>query len=194
MTQIELLQYICISLEMLGVWLVRIQNPWCWKVGITAVIIHGYLLANFQLIGQSFIYFAIFLPAQIWGWCCWKGIFKHKVMFPTFLHNPQRIFIIIAGCFLGYLWYAVWNFTYPTTNLAIWDSSILAASIIGSWLQIYKKIECWLVWLIPVNISSAILFMQLNNYPFVFLYCVLCVLALLGLQRWRLDAKGHVRK
>ena len=69
-----------------------------------------------------------------------------------------------------------------------WDTSIVAASITAQLLMTAKKLECWLWWQVPVNISAIGLYIVTDAWAFAFLYAVYLLNASSGYLLWRRSA------
>jgi nicotinamide riboside transporter PnuC len=66
-----------------------------------------------------------------------------------------------------------------------WDTSIVAASITAQLLMTAKKLECWLWWQVPVNLSAIALYAATDAWAFAFLYIVYLLNATSGFLLWR---------
>ena len=99
------------------------------------------------------------------------------------------VFIVVFTLILGNLLNAGWESAVHT----YWDASIVAASIVAMVLLSRKKVESWLLWILPVNVSAIILYFITGAFMFSALYILFLIMAFVGLFRWILASRvNHV--
>lgn len=66
--------------------------------------------------------------------------------------------------------------------------TLTGLSLLGTWLNIQKKVACWLIWSIA-NIGWAISFFSREMYAETALFSVYLILSIYGGIKWQREAK-----
>ena len=66
----------------------------------------------------------------------------------------------------------------------LWDSSILALSLVATYGQARKRLESWWLWIV-VDVISVPLYLRRGLVPTAAVYAVFLELCVLGLREWR---------
>lgn len=165
--------------------LTRLQNKWCWPLGIVSVVAMGAVFWQTGLIGQAWLHTLYYLPIQFWGWWNWaNGGANRTELSVSVLSWAERtvwvVAILLFTLIFGRVLVAGWDQAIHT----YWDASIVAASVIAQFLLSRKKVEAWLLWLLPVNVSAILLYATTELYMFAALYTIFLVNAGYALWQW----------
>jgi len=171
------------------VWLSRTENVHSMSTGIVSVVLMGIFLLRIGLVGQGWLQFVYYVPIQIYGWWAWcRGGVGRTELAVTRLSPKQwaGIVILFISTWAGF--YGLFNFLYEDPQFLIWDTSIVSASFIAQVLMTRKKVECWYLWTIPVNVSAVLLYWRASVPAFSFLYLIFLINAAFGWRQWRKSA------
>lgn len=173
-----------------AVWLVRTQNIQNWFWGILGVILLGLFFKEIGLPGQQWLQFAYFLPVQVWAWYHWVNGRKDEKDLPvTRLSNATRfVWMGVLITMAAVIFYAIDVFA-PGSQYPVLDATVVAASIVAQYLMGLKKMECWLLWLGPVNVLSITLFFIAGAYVLTALYIAFFIHAIFGVIGWSKEVK-----
>lgn len=167
------------------VWLARTENIWTMFTGIVAVVLMGWFFLDIGLVGQGWLQLAFYVPVQLIGWWAWARGGKGRTELP--ISRLSKVAWAQAILLTVLLWVACWwvfAMLYTDPQLLGWDTSVVAASIVAQLLMTVKKRECWLWWIVPVNISAIGLYAASGAWAFVFLYAVFLCNATWGALLW----------
>jgi len=167
-----------------SVWITQKRNVLALPIGIVSVILMGWFFMTIDLNGQMLLHWVYYLPVQFWAWHHWSRGDDGGELRVSILSWPQRLLgmvaILVATIIVGLLLESAWDnnlYTY-------WDASIVAASVIAMILLAQKRVESWLLWILPVNVSAIALYSLTGAYMFAALYCLFLMMAFVGLARW----------
>lgn len=184
----------------LATWLVARNNVWTWPMGVVSVVLFFFLFYQIQLYPDMFLQ-VFFLATYLWGWWRWTHPGAgERVAHSSELQQTLRITrtpvrqlaiwlsagtvaAVLLGAFasnLHTLFPAV--FRQPGAFPYL-DSFTTVMSIIGTFLMIEKRVECWYVWLAVDIISTYIYFAK--DVKFVGVeYFIFCFIAAYGAWNW----------
>ena len=184
-THTSTLEYWSLAFSFACVWLSRTENLFSMHTGIISSVYMGVFLLRVDLVGQGWIQFAYYVPVQLYGWWIWCRGGEGKTELPVSRLNP-RSWIGYTTLFL-LLWISTriaFGLIYDSPRLIWWDTSIVSASIVAQSLMTLKKIESWIFWFFPVNVSSLILYVHTGLPAFALMYCVFMGNAAWGWAVW----------
>lgn len=174
------------------VWLSRTENVFSMATGIASVVLMGIFLLRIELVGQGWLQFVYYVPVQIYGWWAWcRGGLNRTELQVTKLDTRTWGFVLIGFASFWLFFWWLFQTIYEAPQFLLWDTSIVAASIIAQVLMTRKKVECWLFWTIPVNISAILLYWRADVPAFSFLYSMFLLNALFGWRQWHKTAQNH---
>ena len=172
------------------VWLSRTENVHSMSTGIVSVVLMGIFLLRIGLVGQGWLQFVYYVPIQIYGWWAWcRGGVGRTELAVTRLSLMQWAGIVVFFIATWAGFYGLFNFLYEDPQFLIWDTSIVSASFIAQILMTRKKVECWYLWTIPVNVSAVLLYWRASVPAFSFLYSIFLANAVFGWRQWRKSAE-----
>lgn len=169
------------------VWLSRSENIFSMHAGIIASVLTGVFLFRIDVVAQAWLQFLFFVPIQLYGWWHWcRGGEARTELAITKLTRKGWVKWLIIYCLIWLTCMWVFSIVYSQPQYLLWDTSIVGASVLAQMLMTLKKIECWLIWIIPVNVSSAAFFVVTDVPAFVLMYVVFLVNASLAYRNWLL--------
>lgn len=184
-TPTSYLEYCSLVFSFACVWLSRKENVFSMHTGIVSSVYMGIFLLRVELVGQGWLQFAYYVPIQLYGWWIWCRGGSDKTELPVSRLKTAGWFGYGAVFLL--IWLAsrvTFGFIYDDPRLVWWDTSIVAASIVAQSLMTMKKIESWLVWMFPVNVSSIFLYIHTDLPAFALMYTLFLLNAAWGWSDW----------
>jgi nicotinamide mononucleotide transporter len=176
-------------LGLLYIWLEYRASILLWFVGIIMPAFDIYLYWSHGLYGDAGMA-AYYTLAAVYGYCIWKfkKTRKQKLSLPI-VFMPKKQYLPAALFFL-----AAWGITYfvlitwTNSTVPVLDSFTNALSFVGLWALARKYAEQWLFWIV-VDVVCTILYVH-KGIPFkALLYGLYVVIAVLGYNKWRKQAK-----
>ena len=176
-------------LGLLYIWLEYRASILLWFVGIIMPALDIYLYWSHGLYGDAGMA-AYYTLAAVYGYCIWKfkKTRKQKLSLPI-VFMPKKQYLPAALFFLA-AW-GITNFvliTWTNSTVPVLDSFTNALSFVGLWALARKYAEQWLFWIV-VDVVCTILYVH-KGIPFkALLYGLYVVIAVLGYNKWRKQAK-----
>lgn len=177
-----------ITLELLGaisilicVYLTAIQNVWCWIIGILGSLIYSFIFFSSNLYGESFLQI-IFIIQGFYGWYYWG---KDRILYTPLLVSKLGSVSLMKHLMLVIV---ILNGLLYLTPLGFLDSIITLLSLLATYYLTKKYLESWYLWIL-VDILSIGLYISRELYISSVLYCILLVLAINGLFKWKKSLK-----
>jgi nicotinamide mononucleotide transporter len=173
----------------LCVWLVARQNPWNWPIGIANNIAFLVLFWGSGLYADSGLQI-VYMALAVYGWWAWvRGGDQHSALHVSRTTTPQWVWLAVAGVLgTGLLHWVLVTFTEST--VPFWDAVTTVLSLLATWGQARKKVECWWLW-----IAADVIYVPLYAYKELYLTAVLyvgfMVLCVLGLRNWTKDLRSN---
>ena len=167
------------------VWLSRTENVLSMTTGIVSVVLMGIFLLKVDLVGQGWLQFVFYVPIQLFGWWSWCRGGEGRTELKIGRLVPNGWVLSTSVFFLTWVFFALlFNALYESPQYLIWDTSIVAASVVAQILMTRKKVECWFFWTFPVNVSALLLYWRADVPAFSFLYLVFLLNAYFGWRQW----------
>ncbi|MGM1061185.1 nicotinamide riboside transporter PnuC [Saccharothrix sp. Mg75] len=166
----------------LCVWLVARQNPLNWPIGILNNLAFLVLFATSGLYADSGLQL-VYVTLALYGWWAWlRGGAERTALPVSRTTRAQWWWLAAAGVAATLV--LVWVLSSFTTSNVPWaDSVTTALSLLATWGQTRKKVECWWLW-----IAADVVYVPLYAYKDLWLTAVLYVgflaLCVLGLRNW----------
>mgnify|MGYP002640691776 CR=1 FL=1 len=203
-TFFTLLDYPMSYLEFFGtifnlicVWLVARNNIWNWPIGILGVVLFAVLFYQIQLYSDLIEQF-YFLITGFYGWWAWwyyKNKDKQKTEKKEFLITRNKLWqnglyagitiigTLLMGYIMGHIHLYFPNFFQVPASYPYLDAFTTVLSFVATILIIYKKIDCWPIWIVVDIIGVGLYFAK--GVVFVsLLYFIFLILASKGLYNW----------
>lgn len=180
-------------LEVLGtvtslacVWLTRRQNIWSMPIGIVSVIAMGAFFFDIGLVGQGWLHLGFYIPIQFVAWRLWLRDGPDGTEAPVRRLGPAaRAGTVVAAAAVTVAAVAAFSALHGPAPYAWWDASIVAASVVAQLLLTGKRVESWLYWVGPVDVSAVGLYVATGAHLFAALYLLYVVVAATGFVHWR---------
>lgn len=166
----------------LCVWLVARQNPWNWPIGILNNLAFLVLFATSGLYADSGLQ-VVYVALALYGWWAWlRGGAEHTPL-PVSRTTREQWWWLLATGVAGTLLLA-WALTAFSNSTVPWaDAVTTVLSLLATWGQTRKKVECWWLW-----IAADVIYVPLYAYKDLWLTAILYVgfiaLCVLGLLNW----------
>ena len=193
------------------------RNIWLWPLGIVTSAVYIYVFGRegfYANMGLQWYYLVI----SIYGWYQWSEAITSKKEEarrasgivdpgdPTSSLPPEKndgalrsdvrlidrftaMWCIFAAVLLWIvLWFALDRAT--DSPVPLWDGLIASLSVVATWMLTRKYIEQWYVWIIANAIAIAV-YLASGLYPTAILFFVYFVMAIIGVIKWRRDARPN---
>lgn len=167
------------------VWLSRTENVLSMATGVVSVVLMGIFLLQVDLVGQGWLQFVFYVPIQLFGWWSWCRGGEGRTELKIGRLVLSGWVLSISFFFLTWVFFALlFDTLYELPQYLIWDTSIVASSVVAQILMTRKKVECWFFWTFPVNVSALLLYWRADVPAFSFLYLVFLLNAYFGWRQW----------
>lgn len=194
---------IAIVSGLLGVsYVLTIKNPANY-IGFVIGILSSFALGIQFFIGKmydwTFLYFAVFVPCQIYTLYVWlKGsqTQNSKPFLPSFLGLKKRMLVLLIAVAMIIVDLFVVNLmqgngltlkSLQSNGQGIWITLMgatgVASSILANFLLIQKRTDAWIYWVI-FSIASVILQLLLKDYVTLTLFVVYTIINANALIAW----------
>ncbi|MBB5959457.1 nicotinamide mononucleotide transporter [Saccharothrix tamanrassetensis] len=166
----------------LCVWLVARQNSWNWPIGILNNLAFLVLFATGGLYADSGLQ-VVYIALALYGWWAWLRGGTGRGPLPVSRTTPAQWWWLLGTGVAGTL-LIVWVLKSFTTSTVPWaDAVTTVLSLLATWGQTRKKVECWWLW-----IAADVIYVPLYAYKDLWLTAILYLgfigLCVLGLRNW----------
>ncbi len=176
-------------------WLAARANVWSWPIGAGSVLLFFFLFYQIQLYPDMFLQ-VFFFVTNLQGWWRWthpraqEADPRNELRITRLLGRPLVLVLLgglMATLVLGtfaqnlHIWFPV-LFSKPSAFPYL-DSFTTVMSIIGTFMMIHKKLECWWVWFL-VDIISTYMYFTKGVKLVGVEYAVFCLIAFVGAWHW----------
>jgi len=185
-TSTSQIEYWSLVASLACVWLCRTENVLANPSGIFAVVLTGIFFLRIGLPGQGWLQLGFYVPVQFvswWSWC--RGGAGGGELAVSRLRARGWAFVMGAAIGIWATCWLVFRRLYGPMEWQGWDTSIVAASVVAQFLMTIKKLESWLWWQFPVNVSAIALYAVTDAWAFAFLYVVFLINAASGYRHWQ---------
>ena len=193
----SLLEYIAVVAGIISVWLSKKENIYVFPIGLINTVIYIFLSLDQSLFGEASVnlYYTIM---SIYGWMIWNKRDKRRHRMVRVTQSTKSEWAMHTAFFAAFYAAIFFSLTYLKANFAPgaipWaDAFASATAFTAMWLMTKKKVESW-YWWIATNIASIPLYFVKHFVLTSAYYCILLVLAYMGLQEWKKRAKTTKRK
>ncbi|KXX71075.1 nicotinamide riboside transporter PnuC [Flammeovirga sp. SJP92] len=185
---------------LISVWLATKANIHTWTIGIINVIAFFLIYYQIQLYSDMFLQVFFFGTSVlgIWQWLKKKPVENDKKI--RLLHQRDQILLsvlmIVTTLILGYMvsqihLYLPKYFTAPA-SYPYADAFTTVLSIFATFLMAYKRVECWVLWIL-VDVVCIVLYFQ-KGVMFISLeYFIFLFMAINGLIQWSKSIQNEKR-
>ena len=172
-----------LALGILGVGLMIRRSLWAFPVGLAAVSVQGVLFYQINFPADAALQIFYFVTLA-WGWWHWVRDRGQAPELPVTKLAPRGwalTILLASGATVA------WALTVgPWMNAAMpWrDAFIAMFSVAAQVLQVRKKIENWVLWIV-VNLVAVASYWSAELAFTAFLYAIYLVMAGVGWWDWR---------
>jgi nicotinamide mononucleotide transporter len=180
MTLIELIGAL---LSAWGVWLTARRKPWCWPVGLVAVLVYTWIFVDARLYSDALLQLA-FAVLIVYGWYRWL---QHLGEDGRVEVAPLSRRHAVAHLLLGAVGALLLGFTmHRWTDAALpWlDAALTAFSLVAQWWQAKRHVAAWWLWIV-VDVIYVGEYVYKHLLITSVLYAGFVVLAIIGLRAWQ---------
>lgn len=201
-TPVSYLELIASIATLIAVWLSARANLLSWPVGVLSVILYFFLFYQSQLYPDMFLQIFYFVT-NIVGWWRWAnprmGEEDRKNELKVSLMSKKQLGLCVSigvagtacmGAFASRLheWFPS-LFSLPSAVPFV-DSFIAVVSVLAQYYMMYKKLECWIMWVL-VDIVATFLYFSRDLMVTGILYFILTCLASYALWNWRREYRSY---
>lgn len=179
MTMLEIAASTTITLS---IFLAGRNSVHTWWTGIIGCALFAILFYQVKLYADVLLQI-FFLIASGVGW--WQWLYgEHGNEKPISRAGLKNIALLMPlGWVIASMYGALLHF-FTDAYAPFLDSGILVFSVIGQWLLMHRRLECWFFWLL-VNSIACPLYASRELYLTVFLYAAYWVNAIYAFWYWR---------
>ncbi len=167
-----------------AVWWAARERVWTWPVGNLNSALFLVLFVDAKLYANASLQ-VVFIALGCYGW--WEWVRRHgpdrAPLVVTRTRPVEWLAMAVAGTAVmasGTWWLA----ERTDSPEPLWDSSILALSLVATYGQARKRLESWWLWIV-VDVISVPLYLRRGLVPTAAVYAVFLGLCVLGLREWR---------
>ena len=159
------------------------ESIWCWLCAFISSAIYVYLFWQVGLLMESMLN-VFYISMAVAGWLQWRyGGVKHEGLSIKTLRLWQHGLILLLIFLLAWLngWFML-NYT-----AAAWpyvDSLTTWASVLTTFMVVYKVLENWIYWFF-IDALSIYLYLDRGLYLTVLLFLIYLVIVVFGFLSWR---------
>lgn len=179
------LEIIAVLVNVLGVWLTARRTPWCWPVGVVAVLLYVWIFYDVQLYSDMLLQ-VVFAVLQGYGWWRWQTgrIDDGKVRIERLPVRLAIISLALGAAISVALGAAMAHWT--DASLPWLDATLTGFSLVASYWAARKFIASWWLWIVLDAIYSGLYYYKALPLTAV-LYAGFILLAAYGLRAWQRD-------
>jgi nicotinamide mononucleotide transporter len=166
----------------LCVWLVAKQNAWNWPIGILNNLAFLALFATSGLFADSGLQ-VVYVVLAVYGWWAWlRGGEQHTTLPVSRTSAVQWAWLGFAGVISTIILAGVLS-SFTSSTVPWPDAITTVLSLLATWGQTRKKVECWWLW-----IAADVIYVPLYAYKGLWLTAILYLgfiaLCVIGLRAW----------
>jgi len=152
-----------------------------WWTGIIGCALFAWVFGEAKLYADVTLQ-GFFIVSSIVGWWRWHGN-RHAAPIPVTRASVNTVQIAAAVGALSALAYGALLHRFTDAYAPHIDSVVLSFSVIGQWLMMQRRVECWPFWLL-VNIVAVPLYASRELYLTSVLYAFYLLNALVSWRHW----------
>ena len=159
------------------------QSVWCWLFGNLSVGLMSYSCYHAHLYADMVLQWMYFVIGVV-GFVRWKkGVDTGEELCIRRIIGRDARLLLVAS-FIVWMITAAVLLNVSSSRLPLIDSLLFAASLAATWLQAYKYLENWYVW-VPVNIAYALVYGAGGLWAYVVLSLCYAALSVNGFRVWK---------
>ena len=170
------------ALNALSILLAGCNSIHTWWTGITGCLLFAAVFFSAKLYADVTLQ-AFFVFTSIVGWWSWLHGSRGEQLPVRRTRAWVMLFLFISGAFVAMVYgWLLHRFTDAYSPFV--DSVVLAFSVLGQFLLMGRRYECWWCWLL-VNTIAVPLYLSRGLTLTAVLYIAFWVNAIFALGRWR---------
>lgn len=180
---VSALEWIGFATGLLSVWLTQRMHVANWPVGLVNVLCFAVLFLEVKLYADALLQIAFFVLG-VYGWWSWaRAGQKSSMLRVTRSSIAERGWLsLLAIASTAGVAGTLRSLTDSPVPLP--DAAVLVLSLIATWMQARRRLECWLVW-ITVDVISIPLYWSRSLHLTAVLFAIFLVICVAGLLTWR---------
>lgn len=179
------LEALAVLVNVLGVWLTARRTPWCWPVGVVAVLLYVWIFYEVKLYSDMLLQ-VVFALMQGYGWWRWRtGRLAHgRVRVEPLPLTQAFVSLGLAAVLALLLGAGMARFT--DAQVPWLDAGLTAYSLVASYWAARKHVASWWLW-IALDAVYVGLYAYKELPLTAALYAGFIALAIYGLRTWQQD-------
>jgi nicotinamide mononucleotide transporter len=179
----SIVEWISVGFSLAYVVLLSREIIWAWPAGIIGSFLGLLVVFEAKLYLDSGLYlFYVLLGA--YGWYLWVFGEKGRPELPI-IHTPRREWLVLLGIgLMGTLGFGSFFATYTDADIPFWDAFTTSFSLVGTWMQVRKHLENWLLWLVVDAIYIGV-YAYKGLFAFAILSGIYLILATYAYFHWQ---------
>lgn len=181
---VSTLEMVAFATGLLSVWLTQRMHVANWPAGLVNVACFSVLFVEAKLYADALLQVAFFVLG-VYGWWSWS----HAAA------GTQRQLAVTCASAAELGWLAViaiagtWGVArtlvaFTDSPVPLPDAAVLVLSLLATWAQAKRRLECWLLW-IAVDLISIPLYWSRSLHLTALLYVVFLLICIAGLWNWK---------
>lgn len=178
------LEILAVVFGILSVIFVKKESIWAYPTGIVSTVLYVYICYNFTLYGDLIInvYYTLL---SFYAWYQWTRLIEGNPIQISHAGKKdwlQALLIFVTTATFIVIVYLYFNrFDRITDYFDTFTTGVFFAAM---WLQAYKKIEHWILWIVGNIVSIPLYFIKGLGFSGL-QFTVFLVLAYLGYKEWK---------
>lgn len=185
----QLLEAVSVILAVAYLLLATRENIWCWFCAFLSSFIYVYLFWQVGLIMESMLN-VFYVVMAIVGCVQWQyGGVQHQGVQIKTLASWKHMIIMLLMVLLA--WMSGWILeSYTPAAWPYLDSFTTCASIITTFMVVYKILENWIYWFV-IDAISIYLYLDRGLYLTAALFLMYLIIVVYGFYNWRQLLNSH---
>jgi len=176
-------EVVAFAAGLLSVWFARGMRIATWPLGIVSVLCFAVVFFNAKLYADALLQLA-FVAVSAYGWRSWAQRGRAALQTPVARASMPQIAAWLALCAASTA-VCAWVLERNTDSPAPWpDAAIFSLSLLATWAQARRYLECWLAW-IAVDLIAVPLYWSRSLALSSALYVIFLLLCIAGLIEWQ---------
>ncbi len=167
------------------VWLTKQRHIWNWPVSLVNVACFMALFWEAKLYADALLQIG-FAVLGIVGWWQWVRAAGHDAAHEVSVtrSSTREAIVSLALCAVAIYAGSRVLLAFTDSPVPIADTTLLVLSLLATWWQALRRLECWLLW-IAVDIVSVPLYWSRGLPLTAVLYVIFLLICIAGYIDWR---------
>jgi len=187
-----ILEILAVVFGILSVIYVKKESIWAYPTGIVSTVFYVYICYNFSLYGDLIInvYYTLL---SFYAWYQWTRLIAGS---PIQISQASKrdwiqalIIFVTTASFIVIVYLYFDRFDRITDYFDTFTTGVFFAAM---WLQAYKKIEHWILWILGNIVSIPLYFIKGLGFSGI-QFTIFLVLAYLGYKEWKKSLDSNLQ-